>query len=91
MDLKKDFLPEDREQAFAEWDCANYCTELATEYMEEKDYKKASMYFENAARSMRVLEDLKQEKQKAPLTFIVSQYQIDQQKLIDLVIARYKR
>ena len=52
----------DVKAAIKEIECYGYCLSEAARHFEEENYKFAALYLENAARSLKELERLKEEK-----------------------------
>lgn len=61
MDIK-DFLPNDQEQAIKEINCAVYCSKVANVHFNNGNYAEALTYLENANRSLKELDKLKNKK-----------------------------
>lgn len=69
----KDFLPNDQELAIKEVNCALYCSKIATIHFNNGNYAEALTYLENAARSVKELETLKNRKLEHDSWLIIKQ------------------
>ena len=56
------FLKDDQERADEELDCVRYCTSLGEKSFTERNYAESAAYFENVARSLTALDNMKQAK-----------------------------
>lgn len=59
MKLSTLFLPKELQRAEKELDCYGYCLDNAIAYYLNGEFEKASIYHENAARSLRELQSMK--------------------------------
>lgn len=62
--MKSMFLKEDLPKAEKEMDCYLYCFNLATDSALEGDFKKAIAYHDNIVRSLKALQEMKENKEK---------------------------
>ena len=62
MCFESHFLAEDQEKALKELVCIADCLQLSINYIFKGDYEKANLHLENASRSVKALERLKENK-----------------------------
>lgn len=56
------FLKKDQERAQRELDCYGYCLNLAIKKFMDAEFEKAAAYHENITRSLKAIEDMKENK-----------------------------
>lgn len=62
MDINEHFLQTDMLDAYSELMCAAHCMHVSATKMQNGNYKHATVYLENALRSVRELERLNEKK-----------------------------
>jgi len=73
--IKDNFLPEDHEQAEGELKCYDNCLSIARQQIDEDRLDQAMAWIENAKRSKKVLDELRNKHDKA--WFIIKQNEAD--------------
>jgi len=84
--IKDNFLPDDHEQAEKELSCYDSCLSIARQQIDEDRLDQAIAWIENAKRSKKVLDELRDKHDKA--WFIIKQNEADM-KMAEMLVKAY--